>query len=249
MNELSNMDKEYKSSLEDNFLRHIGFEHVHNLCRELDMNINGQEGTILPESLDLWFDAYYRQELRKKKRNDNRIRVMRQLKKAAIFILLLVGVNYFLVISVDAYRVRFFNTIMNIQERFTQIDYVKDSNQTTIPDNWDGYYYPSYIPEGYQLDSVIGDTRLVRVIHYVKEDQKIIFQQFTGQPSIQVDSEGGIVERIEIFGDQKAVFVEKENYRSISWTFDDRVFFLQSSDIDITKNHLIKIAESLEIKK
>ncbi len=69
-----------------------------------------------------------------------------------------------------------FNLFLEKNEKFTSIKTEEDSNSNmiNIPD-WN-YYYPSYVPEGYQLNTknVFND---IRIFKFKNELSEIIFGQ------------------------------------------------------------------------
>lgn len=249
MNKRLHADTEYRNRLEENFLSHIGYEHVENLCNELDQDSEHWNDLKIPESLDAWFADFFKQEQKRKRRQKNRVIMMRAAKRAAVIVLLLVGVNYFLVANVEAYRIQFLNTIMNIQHSFTKIDYSKEQakENNTVPRNWEGKYYPAYITGGYWLDMAEKHSNSAILQYVDNTGDRIILQEFSADSSLSIDSESGNVTRIIVGEDDQAVYIEKENTKFICWKLDDSVFQIEGTSIDLKE--LIKIAESLERMK
>ncbi len=245
MSHQNKIDEEHKTKLEDNFLSHIGFEYVDKLCDALDAEKEQWKNTTVPDSLDQWFRGYQKLE---KKRRSRRQKLQRFSRRAAIFILFVLAVNCLLYTSVKAYRMNFYNTILSIKDKFTQIDMVKGAPDYTsdLPQDWTEKYYPAYIPEGYQL-SFINDNPNTSTLMFQNDiDNQIVFDQFYNQSSQQIDTENGVITQILING-EPAYLLERKNYRLITWKEDEVIFRLQVSDLDI--NEMIKIAESVELKK
>lgn len=244
---LSN-DHEYKMKLEDNFLKHIGYEHVENLCNELDLEKDQWEELETPENLNLWFQNFQKQEERRKRKDNRNLHLLRFMKRAAIFILLLIGVNYFLMANVEAYRIKVLNTMLHIQEKFTQIDYLDEDTISScdLPKEWSGLYYPAYIPDGYQLTES-NFLELFAYLHYTNsKGDLILFEQSQWDASYQIDSEEGEVSSIQV-NDIEAILVKKVSSYSISWKQDEKVFYLNAGNMKL--DQLVHIAESVIIKK
>lgn len=51
-------------------------------------------------------------------------------------------------------RVNLMNFFMNIEERYTSFGFEETGEFVEVPAEWDGYYYPTYIPEGFEVYSV-----------------------------------------------------------------------------------------------
>lgn len=241
-------EKEYNEFLEDNFLKHIGHEHTELLCKSLDLKEDEWKEFEVPESLDQWFEDFQRLEQKRSRENERRVKLINLAKKAAIFIVFIIGINYVLVSNVEAYRIKWLNTITNIQDKFTQIDFVEKDNDNvlTVPEDWEGKYYATYIPSGFHLEDSLTGQGISRLTYKDNQGNEIILHQFNLQSSIQVDSEAGISSQIMI-GDYRALLIEKDNSNSISWSVEDAALHINASGIEVEE--LIKIAESVVIKK
>lgn len=249
MNKNFQTENEYSAFLEDNFLRHIGHEHMNQLCNELDQKTEEWKAIEVPQSLNEWFESFHKQEQKRKRKQERRSNLLKIGKKAAILVVFLVGINYVLVSNVDAYRIQWLNTITNIQDKFTQIDFVtgdKEESTSLLPDDWVGNYYPAYLPDGFRLEDSLSNKGISRLQYRDSNENVIVFHQFSLQSSVQVDSEDGKVSQINI-GSNVAVLIEKNNSNSISWTVDD--FALSISATGVLVDELIKIAENVENKK
>lgn len=247
MNESLNVDKEYKIKLEDNFLKHIGYEYVENLCNELEEQKEEWKDIRVPESLDNWFQIFLKQEIKRKRKSNRNKAVIRYLKKAAIVILFIVAVNYFLITTVEAYRIQFFKVVVSIQEKFTQIDYETNNhgNVPGVPENWSGFYYLSSLPMGYKLSEYeVHDT--IAYIKYLDDRGNwILLHQYLSQSSLQIDSENAVVTSIIVNGEE-AILLEKEaNVKIISWVQDEKAFCLETNNTKLKE--MIKIVENVKI--
>lgn len=249
MNRSMQGDMNYKAGLEDNFLKHIGYEYTELLCDELDKKKDEWESIEVPESLDQWFTDFLIQEKKRRKKENRRSNALKHAKRAAIFILLIVGVNYILVTNVDAYRLQWLNTIMRIQEKFTQIDIVdeKHGEGAIIPEDWEGKYYPTYVPEGYELADQFFNGNSSVLIYTDSTDQNIVFNQTNQKSAVRIDSESGKVSNIIINGELEAIVLEKGDVITISWIKED--IALQINSINIELKEMIRIAESMILKK
>jgi hypothetical protein len=59
-----------------------------------------------------------------------------------------------LVFSAEAVRVRVLNFFMERNDKYTEVRIKEESSDTLTPDfDWDNYYHPNYMPEGYFFES------------------------------------------------------------------------------------------------
>lgn len=243
-------DRDYKANLEENFLKHIGYEHVENLCDELDADSEHWNDIKVPESLDQWFRGFHKKEEKKKKRGSQKTVVIKIMKRVAVVLVFLIGANYFLMANVSAYRLHILNTIISIQEKFTQFDYneeeTKANSSSNIPKDWNGWYYPKYLPQGYDLYMSKINNNNVIISYKDPDGNHILFTQTASQSSHQLDTEDGRGDKL-LINKEEAFLTEKNGLKLIIWKIDDNAFSLEANKIDV--NEMIKIAENIEIKK
>lgn len=248
MNRSSKEDMEYKANLEENFLKHIGYEYTKLLCEELDGEMDKIDAVNVPESLDEWFANFHKQELKYRRKSVRKNKVLSILKRAAVVILVIIAINYILVASVEAYRIKFLNTIVKIKEKFTQIDVIYDkTDEKNIPDEWEGRYYPSYIPEGYALTDKFVHEETSTLFYSNNYGDDIIIKQIKNDVSLRIDTESKEAVTVTVGMDKNALYLKKDISSSLIWRWEDTMFTLISDKLDL--DILIKIAESVKIKK
>lgn len=190
-------------------------------------------------SLDLWFEGFIRKEKRKKK-NEQQIYLLKRILKFAAIILLVfaLGVST-LTITSEAFRTKFFNMVIEMQEEFTDITF---SEQTeNLLEGWSNYYIPEYIPEGYDLKEANEHGSLQSMLYRNSAEQEIMFLVAPLTGSASVDTEEAVVTNIEIQG-MKGLLIEKEDRVIIVWSNNDSMFQL----IGLNKQEMIQIAESIK---
>jgi hypothetical protein len=241
-------DKEYIASLEENFLKHIGYEHIENICSEMEATEGDWKDMDVPGELDQWFLDYKKLEDKRRKKQQRRNPVLRFARKAAIILLFIVGFNYILIANVEAYRLRFLNSFIFIRDKFTQIDIQKDKvvDESNIPKDWSGLYYLSYLPTGYYLDSA-NSTLAFQMLYYKNSEGNLLtFQQYNAATTQQVDSEDGKVTNI-VINEEEAILIEKEDKVIINWIQEEKAFYLEAGNLEIKE--MIKTAENIKISE
>lgn len=241
-------DRDYKLKLEENFLAHIGYEHVEALCYELDLVKDQWKDLNIPESMEQWFRDFQKREKKRIKRSNRSANQLKFAKRAAIFILFILIANQFLMAKVDAYRVHVLNAIIEVRQEFTKINYIFDDSDraTDLSEEWNGLYYPSYVPKKYKLlNSDFNGT--VGFMEYENDENNvIIFQQFRTGASMQLDTENAKVTKI-LINDEEAILIEKGDLIMATWVQEDIAFHLQADNMKLSE--FVKTAESIEIKK
>ena len=155
-----------------------------------------------------------------------------------IFISLALGT----IVSVEAYRIKFFEFITEVWTEFTSIHINVDdiaSIGTLAP------VEPRYIPDGYSiletLDNEYGQTIIYADVNGIEINYN---QQVITQSVYLFDTENAVTET-KIIGEQTVNIISNKNTFQIYW-FDETHFYIIVGVID--KNELLKMAESIIIK-
>lgn len=141
------------------------------------------------------------------------------------------------VASVRPVRVSVLNFIMGIEEAYTELGV--GSEMPDVPSEWQGQYYPAYIPEGFTLDYV--DPLYVEAQYKNSDGQKIVFREYELNDYTNFDTEDSIVSTITIRGAEALISEKKDRY-SIVWAMDDCYLLLRC---DTSREMAIQIAESV----
>ena len=219
----------------------IGSQYVESANKRLN-DVN--DGIEYPEKLNIWFNNYI-DTLKKEERKQKRKKIIYStMKKVAIFFIVFsIGLTSIMIGS-EAFRIKLLNFITNIKESHTEIQVV-DSNDIEIPIDWTYYYYPEYLPKGYEL-KVANEYGTNRILVFVNLDNdEIIFSQSPNTGKYQMDTEDAIVEELFING-CKGIYVEKNEVKTLIWYDDNTIYNISGK---AKKEDIIKMADSLSIIK
>ncbi|HHU74053.1 MAG TPA: DUF4367 domain-containing protein [Clostridiales bacterium] len=237
------MDQNHSLELEKNFLKHIGYEHGNLLCDELDQKEAEWRDLKTPESLDRWFYQFHKKY---KRRIQRRKFTSSFIKKAAIILLAFLGIQAMLITTVEAYRFRFFDTIINFTSKFTQIDFVENEpdDMVNLPKDWAGKYYLSYIPEGYQLVN----SEFEHGNGYLKYENGLgeVFRFFwiSGESTtLRTDSDDKDMKKVMIH-DEEAFLLKKDKMINLHWILNQDILTLEATGL--RNNEIIKVAEKIK---
>lgn len=156
---------------------------------------------------------------------------------AAVLLVFFIGLTT-AIASVRSVRVSILNLIMGIEESHMELGLENDA--LGIPAEWNGLYYPTYVPKGFELDYIDSDFPEVQ---YKDADGEILFfKECPSNEYINFDTEDSQVATINIH-DAEALITEKDGSITIVWTLDDRYLLLRCT---APREQAIKIAESVK---
>lgn len=169
-------------------------------------------------------------------------RLSRFLSAAAIFVLvLLLGFGSALAFS-PALRVQLMRMLYQVTPQYTEIRFLPDPNKTLeIPAEWNGLYYPSYIPEGYRMEGARSNSFIAKVFYSGNEKTYVRLTEQILETQTNIDTENSTIEEIEISG-FKGILAYKERYTIIAWPCSDKYFILDTTE---SPDVAMKIAQSV----
>ena len=235
-------EQEMKKQREEKFLEavyhNIGSLYIESASEELE-NIEKME---YPASLDEWFYGYLEELKKKEKKKMRKLFFKRQLQRAAIvFVALTIGFTS-LMVGVEAFRVEVMRMFFDVQETYTEISFKEtDTVPPELLADMKYYYYPEYIPKGYELVSAVGES-LKNSVYKDSKENELFFIQTLLSTKTRFDTEGAIVEDVIVSG-LEGVYVEKDERKILLWHDDEMVFQIIGQ---ITKQELLKMAESMK---
>ena len=138
-------------------------------------------------------------------------------------------------------RVNLMNFFMNIEERYTSFGFEETGEFVEVPAEWDGYYYPTYIPEGFEIDQVD-----YYGVYFKRNDGTMLdFEELGPDTYGNVDTENAKIDYINING-HTALIAEKGKWVTILWSVDNRGLLIGYTG---GREEAIKIAESVRMIK
>lgn len=105
-------------------------------------------------------------------------------------------------------------------------------------------YIPFYIPSGYfEVERNKTDNSVIT--HYMDGTHNIYFRQELPTSQGSFDTEDTEESSVVINGNE-GIYWEKHNEKTLIFTEFGYVFYIDTNSMDITKEHLIRIAESIK---
>lgn len=232
--------------LEKSLFSYIGYNHIENLSQELILNKEDIRDTKVPETLDSWFQDFNKKIKRQEKIGRYRKTFKNIFTKVAMIFLILAISLGVLTTTVEAFRVKVLNMIMETKEKYIGIRVTDDGVESSVnKDKIKGYYLPQYIPKGFTLDKIeaLGKSRISRYLN--NKGREIEFHQVPNGADFKLDSENAIRKDIEING-YPGMTLSKEGRHIVFWHNEDYSFVILT---EIGLKELIAMAESLKLDK
>lgn len=177
--------------------------------------------------------------LKYEKRTPFMRRFVRYSKTAIATILITISLTFAATMSVEAYRVRFFEIVTHIWEQLTSITI--SSNENAGSDILVAYE-PTYLPDGYLASDRTSDKYEQTIIYTNSASDNIYFSQYLlTQGEAIIDTEGIESETIEIDG-QSVTCIENKGVIQVYWNDSRHSFYIMGS---MDKTELVRMAQSI----
>jgi hypothetical protein len=181
--------------------------------------------------------------IKKAKKRGRAFRVRRVILQCAIIAVIFIAVSTVVIYNVEAFRVPFLNMFNQNNDESITIN-IKDekANYESFGDKISGMNLPTYIPDGYRVDSIdLADTMYI-VVYCNDNGDEVVLQSLYEGNSVLVDNEDAVSKDITV-NNESAQFFDKNGMRTLIYEFNNNYFLLNGI---ISENELFNIAESME---
>lgn len=167
-------------------------------------------------------------------------------KVAVVFIAIMSIAGGIAVAASQTVRTQVMQLLLRIEEEYTQISLTHcDEASFDVPGDWMGSSYPSYIPAGMQLTSVIdGYDQFMAEYRNDGKDRKVAFYESNAESEINLDTEGAKMIETRLFGNTLAYVVEKGDAVSIFWSDGQELFLITAHGLG--RDEIMMMAESVK---
>lgn len=126
--------------------------------------------------------------------------------------------------SSETFRVRVFSMFAEDHGQYTAIGLREDEQKAfDVPNGWEGMYYPSYIPDGFEVINVENLSDQIFLISFEnKNNEYLTFEEMTEDAESNIDTENAQVYYTEIHGNTALVSV-KADLTIVSWNEQNRI--------------------------
>lgn len=122
------------------------------------------------------------------------------------------------------FRVRVFSMFKKDHGQYTAVKLQEDEQKAfDVPNGWEGRYYPSYIPDGFEVINVENLSEQIFLISFEnKNNEYLTFEEMTEDAESNIDTENAHVYYTEIHGNTALVSV-KADLTIVSWNEQNRI--------------------------
>ena len=126
--------------------------------------------------------------------------------------------------SSETFRVRVFSIFAEDHGQYTAIGLREDEQKAfDVPNGWEGMYYPTYIPDGFEVINVENLSEQIFLISFEnKNNEYLTFEEMTEDAESNIDTENAQVYYTKIHGNTALVSV-KADLTIVSWNEQNRI--------------------------
>lgn len=163
------------------------------------------------------------------------------LQKAAVFLLIFLSVNTLAIGTSQAYRQFVFQVFEN--EENHSINFHDRAEQDMIS-SWNDYWYPTYLPEGYQIVAAEEVPEKCLLIQAGISETSLIITEYSQETELSYDTEHSQISDIRIHNylGKRIAF---ENHTIIVYP-TETIMLEFRFDATIPEQEVVKIAENME---
>ena len=188
----------------------------------------------------------------KRKRSQEKKRVIRRfINKAAVFFLLLIVVFSAALVSVQAFRVKVMNFLVDIQPEYTSFQIKNNASESSgekLTVNWTNTYLPTYIPAGYEVDSFTYTEPLKEITYRSQKNKNslIDFSENDSSNNVEIDTENASELKTVFVNGHKGTLVVKNSQTTVAWEMDNHIFVVCTEE---SMEETLKIAQNVKFIK
>ena len=144
--------------------------------------------------------------------------------------------------TIPPVRARVMELIFETLRQYTRVSLREKAGQEVeVPSEWGGEYYPSYIPEGYEVDEVVDLSGIQDILFISQDGGRFSFSELGADSGSNIDTENASIKYIMIKGNPGLLAV-KEGRSVVSWAEFDRYFVVSGN---LSGEAAIQIADSV----
>lgn len=152
----------------------------------------------------------------------------------------------FAMMSMTAIGKSFIRFIVDIFDDHSQVIFEEGSDftqATFVP------YAPEYVPDGYEITKKESELNIYNIIEYTNENGAILdYEQFPATGHKLVNTENAIIEKTYV-NEYEAMYWESSEIRYILFADETYSYIISGEYNEISREEIIKVAESIKPEK
>lgn len=223
------------------------------LTDEEEHCLTGEDIRFSSQIIDTaWRKIEQHKKIQRKKEVHRRIRhIMPRVVLIAVCLLLLLNLAIPIAVASNAYlRSKVVQLLISIDDQRGSIDlvFIEDENASfEVPTEWEGIYFPMYIPAGFSVSNFDSWKGQYCEITYESSNGAIIsFEEVGYGAGGTVGIEGGMISYEDVNGHSAMICQTTDGrYIEINWSTDDRWLVVKTDGLGYEES--LQIAESVRI--
>lgn len=161
-------------------------------------------------------------------------------KRVAVFFVCIISAVFIFAMSVEAYRTKFFETIMTYFEDSVLFSYFTDRNAAELVSS-----ESTYIPDGYAETDRVENENYLSITYENDKGELIIWDQMLAMDggSIVLDSEYDSKDTRMIYGSNATVFLYDNGYKSGYYEYGESSYMVVAEALSV--DDIYKMFESI----
>lgn len=190
----------------------------------------------------------FKKELKKKERRKRNVSLIRSMnrvgKKVAIFFCIVTSIFIGGVSTVEAFRINILNLLIETPEKYSniQLSDEKVTQASNLSEEWEDYYYPRYVPEGFTVKKASISMGVGEIVYNNNDNKKVMYSMNAKKQNLFIDTED--IEYTEIMiNEYPGQLIKKKRHYTVVFQNNEYLFTVSG---DIEPKELIKICESIK---
>lgn len=166
----------------------------------------------------------------------------RILQTAAVVVLILnIGFGTAVATSGNV-RAKVIRFLMEMNDSYMSIGFTESEGEIIIPEEWEGRYFPTYIPQGYSIQRCVSGTE-ANLVEYVNAEGNTLTIEVCDINSFsRINTEKSEINFIPLHGVEATILRQPYGAVCIIWSLGDCWFNVTGDDYEIT----LAVAQSME---
>ena len=164
--------------------------------------------------------------------------------KAAALLVFVLNMGFTIAAATSStVRARTIEFLMNINESYASIGYNEVGEEAAVPEDWQGAYYPTYIPQGYIMQQCSSRVGISMVQYSTAEGNTLLIEECDTNSYDKINVENAEATYISLHGVTAIVLRQPYDEINVIWSIGDRYFIVSGCNYET----VLKVAESMSI--
>ena len=140
-------------------------------------------------------------------------------------------------------RAKVMDFLTEINASYINMGFRETGVEIDVPENWEGSYYPTFLPEGYMLQFSESDKGKSEAEYTDVQGETLRITECNITAMNRINTESADVSYVKVHGANATVLKQPYGEIDIVWANGDRYFIVSSNDYDTA----LAVAESMKL--